>query len=133
MVVVFDRHEAEGLQHAVGQLPHGTEDFGHAVHRTGLCLKSDFDEVARAKRLLQAQQASRSRDGLEFGFRAAAIFKTNRSQDGISELDPGGAPRGMRLGEVGHSQLALWHYAILRNRLPRPLVRIPGGAREIGG
>ena len=51
---------------------------------SGLCLESDFDEVALSERAIEAQQASGYRDGLEFGFRAAAIFKTNRSQDGIT-------------------------------------------------
>ena len=38
----------------------------------------------------------------------------------------------MRLGEVGHRLFALWHYEILRNRLRRPLVRIPHGKRDLG-
>jgi len=81
MVIVLNRHEAEGLQHAVGQLPHGAENFGHAVNRAGLSLEGNFDKIALAQRLRQAQQTSRHRYGLEFGFRAAAIFETNRSQN----------------------------------------------------
>lgn len=81
MVVVLDRYEAEWLQHAVVQLPGGTEDFSHAVHRAGLRLERDFDKVACAQRLLQAQQASGYGDRLEFSFGAAAIFKANRSQN----------------------------------------------------
>jgi hypothetical protein len=81
MVVILDRDEAEGLQHAVVELSRRAEDFRHPVHRTGLRLEGNFDEIARAQGLRQAQQASGYRDGLEFGFRAAAIFKTNRSQN----------------------------------------------------
>jgi hypothetical protein len=84
VVIVFDGHKAEGLQHAVIQLPRDAEDFGHGVHRSRLRLKSDFYKVARAERLLQAQQASGYGYGLEFGFGAAAIFKTNRSEDRVS-------------------------------------------------
>jgi hypothetical protein len=132
MVVVLDGHEAERLQHAVGQLLRGAEDLGHTVDRTGLSLERDLDKVARAQRLLQAQQASGNGDAVEFSFRAAAIFETNRSQNGISKLDPGGAPRGVRLGEVRHRAHALSHYAVMRNRLLRPLVRIPNARREFG-
>jgi hypothetical protein len=44
------------------------------MNRSGLRLKCDFDEIALSQRLVQAQQASGHRDGLEIGFRAAAIF-----------------------------------------------------------
>jgi len=81
MVIILNRHEAEGLQHAVVQLPHRAKDFGHPVHWAGLCLEGNFYEVTLAQRLRQAQQASGYRDGLEFRFRTAAIFKTNRSQN----------------------------------------------------
>jgi len=84
MVVVLDGHEAEGLQHAVSQLLHGAEDFCHPVHWTGLRLEGNFDKVALPERLRDTQQASGYGDGLEFGFRAASVFQTNRSQDGIS-------------------------------------------------
>jgi hypothetical protein len=81
MVIVLDRHEAKRLQNAVVQLPRRSENFGHTVYRASLRLEGNFNEVARAQRLLQAQQASGDGNGLEFGFRTAAIFKTNRSQD----------------------------------------------------
>jgi hypothetical protein len=102
VIVIFNSHEAECLQHAFGCGSHRTQDFGHAVHWSGLRLKCDFDEVALCQRLRQAQQSAGGGYGLKFSFGAAAIFKTNRSQDGISKLDPGRAPRGVRLGEVGH-------------------------------
>jgi hypothetical protein len=51
------------------------------VHWAGLRLERNFDEVAFAERLRQAQQASGYRDGLEFRFRTAAVFKANRSQN----------------------------------------------------
>ena len=81
MVVVLDRYEAEGLEHAVVELARRAENFGHPVYRAGLRLEGNFDEVAFAQRLGKAQQASGYRDGLKFRFRAAAIFKTNRSQN----------------------------------------------------
>jgi len=74
MVIVLNRHEAEGLQNAVSHLPHGAENFGHAVHGTGLGLKGNFDEVALSQRLGQTQQASGHGNSLEFCFCAAAIF-----------------------------------------------------------
>ncbi len=81
MVVILDRHKAERLQHAVIELAGRTENFGHPVHRAGLRLEGNFDEVTFAKRLRQAQQTSGYRDGLEFRFRTAAVFKANRSQN----------------------------------------------------
>ena len=84
MVVILNCHEAERLQHALGRLAHRAENFGHAVYRTSLGLKRNFDKVALRQRLRQAQQATSGRDGLEFSFGAAAVFETDRSQDGIS-------------------------------------------------
>jgi|HubBroStandDraft_6_1064221.scaffolds.fasta_scaffold4938568_1 hypothetical protein len=81
MVVVLDRHEAERLQYAVVELTRRAENFGHPMNRAGLRLEGNFDEVALAQGLRQAQQASGYRDGLEFRFRTAAVFKANRSQN----------------------------------------------------
>ena len=102
MVVVFDGHEAKGLQNTVGELARRAEDFGHAVNGAGLRLEGDFDEVSLAERMLQAEQASGGGDGLEFGFGTAAVFETNGSENRISKLDSSGAPRWVRLGEVRH-------------------------------
>ena len=44
---------------------------------------------------------------MEFGFRAAAIFKTNRSQNGISKLDPGGVQTLLRSVEKDKLGVAL--------------------------
>jgi len=81
MVVVLDRHEAEGLQNAIRHLPHRAENFGHTVHRASLRLEGNFDEVALSQRLRQAEQASSHGYGFEVGFGAAAVFEPNRSQD----------------------------------------------------
>ena len=48
VIVVLKRHESEWLQHSVGHAPHWAQGLGHAVYWTGLCLKSNFDEVALA-------------------------------------------------------------------------------------
>jgi hypothetical protein len=102
VVVIFDGHEPEGLQHAVGEFPHGAEHFGHAVDRAGLRLKGDFDEVPLPERMLQAEQTSGDGDGLEFGFGPAAVFETNGSENGVSQLYSSRAPGWVRLGEVRH-------------------------------
>jgi len=92
MVVVFDGHEAKGLQDAVSELAHGAEDFGHSVHGASLGLEGDFDEVSLPERMLQAEQASGGGDGLEFGFRTAAVFETNGSENRVSKLHSSRAP-----------------------------------------
>ena len=125
MIVVLECHKAERLQHAVRHLPHGAEDFGHTVYRTCLRLKRDLYKVALPQRMRQTQQTTGHGNGLELSFCATAVFETDRSQDRISKLDPGRAPRGVRLGEVGHKASELSHYPLLRNRLLKPLVRIP--------
>ena len=102
MIIIFDRDKPEWLQHSIGDTPCRAEYFGHAMYGPGLRLECDFDEVTLCQRLSQSEQAAGYGDGLQFSFRAASIFQTNRCQNGISELDPGRAPRGMRLGEVGH-------------------------------
>lgn len=102
MVVIFDSNEAERLEHSIRYLAHGTEDLSHAVHGARLRLKGDFDKIALRQRLGQLQQAACDGNALEFGFRAASVFQTNGSQNRVSELDPGRAPRRVRLGEVGH-------------------------------
>lgn len=102
VIVVFERDEAEGLQDAVGSFLHGTENFGHAVDGSGLGLECDLDEDARTERLRQTQEASGGGNGLESGFGAASVFKTDGSEDGISELDTGCTAGGVGLGELGH-------------------------------
>ena len=131
MIFVFDGDETERLQHAIERLAHGAQNFGHAVHRAGLGLERDFDKVALHQRLRQTQQSTRGRDSLQPGFCAAAVLKPDRSQDRISELDTGSTPRGVRLGEVGHMPTALWHHPPSRNRLLRPIVRIPRPGPEL--
>jgi hypothetical protein len=84
MVVVLQRNEAEGLQHTIVHFPHRRKNFGHAVHRTGLRLKSNFDKVALSQRMGHLQQAASHGNSLEFGFGAPAIFEADRSQDRIS-------------------------------------------------
>lgn len=102
MVVILKCDEAKRLQYAARHLAHGTEYFGHAMHRPRLRLKGNFNEIALSERLGQLQQATGHGNGLELSFCAPAVFETDRSQDGIAKLDPGRAPRRVRLGEVGH-------------------------------
>lgn len=84
MVIILERYKAERLQNCARQLPRRTEKFRHAMNRTRLRLKSNFDEVALAQALRHLQQSPSHGNGLEFGFGAAAVFESNRSQDGIS-------------------------------------------------
>ena len=74
VVIIFERNEAEGLQHSSARLASRTEKLGHAVYGTGLGLKCDFDEITLAERRRQLQEPASCRDGLEFSFCAAAIF-----------------------------------------------------------
>jgi hypothetical protein len=74
MVVILKRDETEWLEHASSRLPHGAEDFSHAVHRSRLRLKCEFDEGTGSKRMLQLQQSTGHGNGLEFGFCAPAVF-----------------------------------------------------------
>ena len=107
MIIIFDGHKPEWLQHSIGHTSRRAQNLGHAMHRPGLCLERNFDEVTLRQRLSQPEQAARYRDGLQFSFRAASIFQTDRSQNGTSQLDPGRAPRGMRLGEVSHRSIPI--------------------------
>ena len=102
VVIVFDRNETERLQHSLRRFARRAQHFGHAVHRTLLRLKCDFDKVALSERVSQTEQTPGRGNGLQFGFCASSVFHANRSQNGISQLDSSGAPRGVRLGEVGH-------------------------------
>ena len=74
VIVIFNRDEAEGLQHAIVHLPRWAQNFGHAVHRPCLRLKCNLDEVTLRQRLGQLQQAPGHGDGLEFSFGAPAVF-----------------------------------------------------------
>jgi hypothetical protein len=51
MVIVLQGHETERLQHALIRLLHGSQYFGHSMHGASLCLESNFDKVALAKRI----------------------------------------------------------------------------------
>jgi len=84
MVVVPERHEAEGLQHTCRRGAGGTEDFGHALHRAGFCLEGNLDEIAFPQALSHLEQAAGDRNTSEFSSRASAIFQTNRSQNRIA-------------------------------------------------
>jgi hypothetical protein len=84
MVVVPERHEAEGLQHACCRGLSGTEDFGHALHGAGFCLEGDLDEIALPQAMSHLEQAAGNRNTLESSFSAPAIFQANRSQDSIA-------------------------------------------------
>jgi len=107
VVLVFERDESKGLQYAIGHLPHRRQNLRHAVHWTSLRLKSNFDEVAASQRMRQPKQTASYGNGLEFSFSASAVFKSDRSQDRIAKLDPGRAPRRVRLGEVGHNSMTM--------------------------
>lgn len=84
MIVILKRHKPERLQHSVVQASHRTQDFRHAVNRSRLRLKGYFDKVALPERLGQAEEPAGGGYGLQFRFCAAAVFESNRSQDGIS-------------------------------------------------
>jgi hypothetical protein len=84
VVVVPERHEAEGLQHACCRGAGGTEDFGHALHGAGFCLEGDLDEIAFPQALSHLEHAAGDRNTSEFSSRASAIFQTNRSQNRIA-------------------------------------------------
>jgi hypothetical protein len=74
MVVILKRDEAKRLQYAIGHLPHRGENFGHPVHRAGLRLKGNFDEVALSQGMRQLQQAASHGNSLELSFCAPAVF-----------------------------------------------------------
>jgi len=133
VIVIFERDKAERLEHSIFRFPHGTEYFSHGAYRTGLGLKGNFDEIALGKRTRQSQQSARRRNGLEFSVSVSAIFEANRSQDRGPKLDPGRAPRRVRLGEVGHKIYALWHALRTGNRLRKQSGRIPALHGEFQG
>lgn len=84
MVIIFERDEAERLQHPIGVARNRIENFCHAVHGARFGLKSDLDEIALRELMRQAQQSAGGRNGLELGSGAPAIFCLNRSQDGVA-------------------------------------------------
>jgi len=84
VVIILQRHEAEGLQHACCAGAGGTEDFGHALHGAGFCLEGDLDEIAVPQAMSHLEQAAGDRNASEFSSSAPAIFQTNRSQDRIA-------------------------------------------------
>jgi len=126
MIVIFDRDEPKGLEYTLGDSTERAQDFGHAVYGSGLCLECDFDEVTLGQRLRNPEQAARNGNGLKFGFGAASVLQTNGGQNGISELDPRRAPRGVRLGEVGHRLRQFDLGIAFRNRLRMAVCRLPG-------
>ncbi len=74
VIIVFKRNEAEWLQHASARFFRGTQQFGHAMHGTGLRLEGNFDKIALPQRSWQMEQSAGRRNGLKFCFCAAAIF-----------------------------------------------------------
>ena len=84
VVVIPERHEAEGLQHARRRFAGGTQNFGHALHGAGFCLEGDLDEIALPQAMSHLEQAAGDRNASEFSSSAPAIFQANRSQDRIA-------------------------------------------------
>lgn len=119
VIVIFKCYESERLEHTVGHTSHWAEDFGHAVHRSRLGLERDFHEIALGERLSQTQQAASNRNALQFGLGAASVFQTNRRQNGVTELDPGCAPRRVRLGEVSHRFRLIWHHRAIHEQITK--------------
>ncbi len=74
MIVILKRDETKWLEYASICLSHGSEDFRHAMHRTRLRLKRQFDERTGSQSMRQLQQSTSHGNGLEFGFCAPAIF-----------------------------------------------------------
>jgi hypothetical protein len=74
VVIVPERHEAEGLQHPRCRFARRTEDFGHALHWAGFCLKGNLNEIALAQGLSHVEQPAGDRNCLEFSSCASAIF-----------------------------------------------------------
>ena len=106
VIVIFERDEAERLQHAVSRLARGSQYLRHAAHRAGLGLESDFYKISVSQRLPHTQQSAGYGNRFELSFSVTSVFQPDRSQDCISKLDTGGTPRGVRLGEVSHKPTA---------------------------
>ncbi len=74
MIIILKRYETKRLKHSIRCFVRRAEDFGHAVHRPGLRLEGNFDEITLPERTGQIQQAAGHGNGLEFSFSAPAIF-----------------------------------------------------------
>ena len=119
VIVIFERYESERLEYTVGHTSHWAEDFGHAVHRSGLSLERNFHEVALGERFSQTQQPASDGNTLQFSLGATSVFQTNRSQNGVTELHPGCAPRRVRLGEVSHRFRLIWHRRAIHEQITK--------------
>src|ERR1700733_11706740 len=114
MVLITEGYKAEGLKTGALRLPlklsfglrpaHGLEHFRHSVDWAGAGLKGYFYEIASGEFALQLEQATGDGKGLKFCARSAAAFDLDGCGDGTVEMDSGRTPRGVGLGEVGHSQ-----------------------------
>jgi hypothetical protein len=51
MVIVFERHETEGLQNSSRRFPRGAENLRHAADGPGLRLECDFGKSALRQRI----------------------------------------------------------------------------------
>jgi hypothetical protein len=74
MIVVFERHETEGLQNSGGRFPHRAENFRHAADGSGLRLECDFGKGALRQRIAQMQQSAGCGNGSKFSSSAVAVF-----------------------------------------------------------
>lgn len=74
MVVVLERNEAERLKNAFCSSTRCSKDFGHTMHRSGLGLKCKLHKTTVSQRMLHLQQSTGNGNGLQFSFRAPAIF-----------------------------------------------------------
>lgn len=107
MVLVPESDEAEGLKAHGIQFPGGLEHFRHALNGARAALKSNFDEIAGRKLVLDLQDSASDGDGLKFSACPLAAIGTNSSRNGTIELYSGRTLVGVGSGEVSHSRIEL--------------------------
>lgn len=106
MVFIVNRDEAERLQNTVHRFGQRTQYLRHAANRSGLRFKCHFYKISVRHGTPEPQQSSGHGNAFELSFGVPSVFQSNRSLDPIGQLDTGGTPRGVRLGEVCHKPTA---------------------------
>jgi hypothetical protein len=120
--LIVQRYKPERLKNASLSFSDRVQHLGHALHATGLRLKSDLHEVARGESPRKLQQPAVDRHDVNVALRLLAVSKLDDYWCGC-EFDTICTMSGVGLGKVCHAS-PIWHWLSDKARLPKPIDRI---------
>ena len=106
MGLVFNGHEAEGLEHASLPFAHWMQHLRHALDTAGLGLKRNFHEIAFRETSRQLQQSAIDGDDVNVAIGLLTVAELDYHWRGC-EFDAISTMSGIGLGKVCHAKATM--------------------------